>query len=409
MMIAAINWFLDATLGLSLLLALILLLRRPLGIAPGARTVYWLWLTVPVQLVLSVPWVQHASPMRIALPSIIARPEADGILGAPLVPGLVYGLSLLWLAGACLLVARLTMQAINAARMITASAPWPPREDWPHQHQAIRQIRLSHQVRSPVVAGLLRARILVPADIEQRLDGASLDLVLRHESCHARRRDNLANLLAGLILALFWFNPLIWVAYRAFRADQELSCDAHAVGDADKAHRARYGRAMLELVSPVGPSPLATGWHLQHSTKRRITMLNRHHHSRLRTLSGAGVVCSFIAILVAFGPATGAAQPADEALVDEMPRPIVRINPAYPAEAIRQGLEGFVTMEFTITEGAAVEDIVVLDAHPEGVFDAAAVSALSKWRFVPEKTDATVLPRRAAQTIEFRLDRDPAE
>ncbi|MEX0915410.1 MAG: M56 family metallopeptidase, partial [Wenzhouxiangellaceae bacterium] len=322
---------------------------------------------------------------------------------------LVHWLTLLWLVGAVLLLVRLALHAVQSCRLVSASAPWEPVDGWQQPQSSEGRTRLSDQVRSPVVAGLLRPKILLPANIEQRLDCASLDLVLRHETCHARRRDNLANLLAGAMLAVFWFNPLAWLAYRAFRADQELSCDAHALADANDFQRANYGRAILDLVSPASPGPLTTAWHLHHSTRRRITMLKRHHHSRLRTLVGTALVCAFTALSISISPATGAAPSADEATLDESPRPIVRINPGYPVEAVQQELEGFVTMEFTITEEAGVEDIVVLDSHPGNVFDEAAVSALSKWRFAPEKVDSAWVPRRAVQTIEFRLDAEPSE
>jgi len=410
MTIPALDWLLAATLTSSLLLSLILLLRRPVGTNLGARTAYLLWLAVPMQLLVSLPWISsHASPVRVVLPSVIAMPAAGGIPAAPAGSGLVHWLTLLWLTGAALLLVRLAIQAVRSSRMASADAAWPPVGGRQHPHAADGRTRVSRQVRSPVVAGLLRPKVLLPPDIDQRLDYASLELVLRHETCHARRRDNLVNLLAGAVLAVFWFNPMAWLAYRAFRTDQELSCDAHALNDADEFQRARYGRAILDLISPTDPGPLTTAWHLQHSTRRRITMLKQHHHSRLRTLAGTTLVCALAVLSISIAPTTGAAPSTDEAPIDENPRPIVRINPGYPVEAVQQKLEGFVTMEFTITEDAGVEDIVVLDSQPGSVFDEAAVSALSKWRFAPEKFDGVRAPRRAVQTIEFRLDPETAE
>lgn len=410
MAIPASNWLLAATLGSSLVLSLILLLRRPVGTTLGARTVYLLWLAVPVQLLVSLPWISsYANPVRVGLPSVVAMPGAGGFLAAPAGPGWVYWLTLLWFAGAASLLVRLAIQAVRSNRLASASTAWLTGSGRQHPQAAGGLTRVSHQVRSPVVAGLLRPKVLLPPDIDQRLDCPSLELVLRHETCHARRRDNLANLLAGAVLAVFWFNPLAWLAYRAFRIDQELSCDALALADADHIQRARYGRAILDLVSPVDPGPLTTAWHLHHSTRRRITMLKRHRHSRLRTLAGTALVCAFTALSISIAPATDAPPSTNESPVDENPALLVRINPGYPAEAVQQGLEGFVTMEFTITEDAGVEDIVVLDSHPGDVFDEAAVSALSKWRFVPEKVDGVWVPRRAVQTIEFRLDSESAE
>lgn len=409
MTIPASNWLLAATWASGLLLALILLLRRPLGMTLGARTAYLLWLAVPMQLLVSIPWISQANPVRVALPSVIAMPGTNGILAAPSAPSLVHWLTLFWLVGAGLLLVRLALHAVQSCRLVSASAPWEPVDGRQQPLRSDGRTRLSDRIGSPVVAGLLRPKILLPADIEQRLDCTSLSLVLRHECCHAHRRDNLANLLAGVILAVFWFNPLAWLAYRAFRADQELSCDAHALNDANDFQRARYGRAILDLVSPVRRCPLTTAWHLQHSTRRRITMLKRHRHSRLRTLAGTAFICAFAAFSIAIAPETGAANPTGEKLISDDARPIVRINPRYPLEAAKSGVEGFVQMEFTITKEGKVADILVLDSAPGEVFVDSAVQALSRWRFKPETKDGARVPKRATQTIEFRLGAELSE
>ena len=398
------DWLIAAAVGTSAILALVLLVRRPASRVLGARTAYALWLAVPIQLLVSMPLLNPVSPVRIALPSFTATLEAGGPLGPGAAAGPAGWLTTIWMLGTALVLARLVIAVIQSHRLLAGSLPWSPSGSRNRIESRHLRTALSGQVKSPVVAGLWRPTVVLPLDIERRLDPESLALVLRHEACHARRRDNLVNLLANTVLAVLWFNPLAWLAYRAFRADQELSCDAHTLNDADDSQRARYGRAMLDLVSLTDPGPMTTAWHLHHSTKRRITMLKQHHHSRLRSLAGTMLVCAFTALSIVIAPATGAAPSATDASNDASPTPLVRINPGYPVEAVERKLEGHVTMEFTVTENGEVADIVVVKSAPGTTFDEAAVEALARWRFVPEVVEGVAVPRRATQTIEFRLD-----
>ena len=133
-------------------------------------------------------------------------------------------------------------------------------------------------------------------------------------------------------------------------------------------------------------------------------MLKQHHHSRLRSLAGSAFVCAIAALSILVAPATGASNATQQGEIATDARPIVRINPGYPKAAAEQGIEGFVEMEFTITEEGKVADIVVMESAPGETFVDSAVQALSRWRFVPEKSDGIRVPRRATQRIEFHLD-----
>lgn len=83
--------------------------------------------------------------------------------------------------------------------------------------------------------------------------------------------------------------------------------------------------------------------------------------------------------------------------------PTVRISPQYPPRAARQGLEGQVTVEFTITEtGSVIEPVVIETSSP--VFNREAIKAISRWKFKPRVIDGTPVARRATQTLEFNLD-----
>ncbi|HHC71484.1 MAG TPA: energy transducer TonB [Thiotrichales bacterium] len=86
--------------------------------------------------------------------------------------------------------------------------------------------------------------------------------------------------------------------------------------------------------------------------------------------------------------------------------PLVRIAPQYPRKAAMQGKEGWVKLEFTITESGTVTDVRVLESNPRRIFDRAAVRAILKWKFKPKLVDGKPVTRRAVQVIEFKLNKD---
>jgi len=84
--------------------------------------------------------------------------------------------------------------------------------------------------------------------------------------------------------------------------------------------------------------------------------------------------------------------------------PLVRINPQYPRDAAMNQIEGYVTIEFTITETGSVRNPRVIDSSPPRVFDREAIRAILRWKFKPRVVEGVAVERRATQTIEFNLD-----
>jgi len=84
--------------------------------------------------------------------------------------------------------------------------------------------------------------------------------------------------------------------------------------------------------------------------------------------------------------------------------PVVVIRPFYPREAAIAGIEGWVRIEFTITETGGVRDPQVVDAQPPRVFNREAMRALLQWKFKPRVVDGIAVERRATQVIDFSLD-----
>lgn len=94
---------------------------------------------------------------------------------------------------------------------------------------------------TPFVLGLFRPRIYVP----EGMDEADLPQVLAHERCHIRRGDHAVKPLAFLLLAVHWFNPVLWAAYILLGRDMENACDERVLRGLDAPGRAAYSRALV--------------------------------------------------------------------------------------------------------------------------------------------------------------------
>ena len=83
--------------------------------------------------------------------------------------------------------------------------------------------------------------------------------------------------------------------------------------------------------------------------------------------------------------------------------PTTRIEPVYPPRALRAGIEGNVTAEFTIGTDGAVKDVEIVSADPPDIFDHAVITAINKWKFAPEIVDGKAVEKRARQDVKFKL------
>ena len=83
--------------------------------------------------------------------------------------------------------------------------------------------------------------------------------------------------------------------------------------------------------------------------------------------------------------------------------PILRVPPKYPARAMNRQIEGWVKVEFTIRTDGSVTDAVVVSAEPESIFNEAALTAISKWKFKEKMVNGVAVTQRAVQKLQFKL------
>lgn len=104
-------------------------------------------------------------------------------------------------------------------------------------------------------------------------------------------------------------------------------------------------------------------------------------------------------------PAPAPAPPMDaEPSFSEEVTPLVDVPPNYPQRALSAGIEGEVTLRFTINAEGRVEDLEVTHAEPKGVFEREARRAAARWRFAPRRENGQSVAREATKTLYFRLD-----
>jgi beta-lactamase regulating signal transducer with metallopeptidase domain len=288
-----IEWLADNMVWASAAMLVVLAIRRPVAATFGAGAAYALWLVPAVRLVAPpMDWFAGSLP---PLPPIVLTAdllEGGVATAAAAVPWLDL-LTVIWLAGALLFLGyqavcyRLFLRRLSLSLASAGS------------HEGIPLIA-SAAVDGPLALGLLDRRIVVPADFERRYTPAERRLALDHERYHHRRGDILANHVALLVLALNWFNPIAWLAFRALRADQELSCDAAIAAAAPAEIRADYASALVKSASKPG---LIATCPLNHADqlKRRLKMLKHHRKNRTRAWAGAAVTAALIATSMAFG------------------------------------------------------------------------------------------------------------
>lgn len=259
---------LEVLLATSAASLLVLALRRPVRQMFGARAAYALWWLLPAALVGVLLPAQQMVPVAIELGragAVLVSPAplvADDSATLPYGAQLMPALALIWLLG---VLANLINLAVQQRRFRRSLGRLEPLHDGLWKAQAREGL--------PAVVGL-RTRIVLPADFDSRYAPEQQGLVLAHERVHAARGDVYWNLGFELLRALQWFNPLLRIAQRAYRLDQELACDARVLALYPHCRR-RYGEALLCSSSVFPAAPLGCPAFGTHPLKERITMLTR--------------------------------------------------------------------------------------------------------------------------------------
>ena len=159
-------------------------------------------------------------------------------------------------------------------------------------------VYLCDSIKSPFILGMFRPCIYLTSG----MDEAARVCVLRHERAHLRRGDHLWKPLGFLLLAVYWYNPLVWAAYILFCRDMELACDERVIRDMAAEERATYSQALLDCSRGrhwVAACPLAFG---EVGVKTRVKAVLWYKKPAFWAVLAAVVVCAVVAVCFLTNP-----------------------------------------------------------------------------------------------------------
>ena len=272
---------------------LVLLALRPLLKKAPRRFSCLLWGLVAVRLALPFSFESRVSmvPQAAAAPQKIAQ---------ALNPGQVMWVNPAALAANPLPTAEAAAPAFSPASLIPLA--WGLGIAAMLLYAAVSYFRLSRQVRlsapagkrvyrcdtisTPFILGIVNPKIFLPSDLDERTAVS----VLAHEQAHLRRGDHLWKPLGYVLLSIYWFNPLCWVAYFLFCRDVEQACDEAVIERMDTQQKKDYSAALLACAAPnrIQVCPLAFA---EVGVKQRIAGVLNYRKPKFWVVALAALLC----------------------------------------------------------------------------------------------------------------------
>ena len=194
---------------------------------------------------------------------------------------------IIWLAGIALLLLYTVFSYVHLRRRVRTAV-------------LLRDnIWQSEYVSSPFILGIFRPRIYLPFHLSEQ----EMASVLAHERAHLKRLDHLVKPLAFLLLSVYWFHPLLWLAYFLLCRDIELACDERAVRDMAPRDRADYSATLLTCSlnrRSFAACPLAFG---EVGVPRRIKAVLHYKKPSFWIILAAVAACVVVAVCFLTNPA----------------------------------------------------------------------------------------------------------
>lgn len=293
------------------LILAVLLLRLLLRRVPK-DLLLWLWVPVGLRLILPVSAKSALSliPRAKPIPMDIAYSPAPAIdSGIPVIDRAVNPvitenltpvvtasvnpmqivlaiISNLWLAG---MVVMLLYAAVSYYRLSRKCAV---------SMHLQGKLYLCDNIPTPFVLGIINPKIYLPSDMAPE----NQSYVLKHEAAHLRHRDHWWKPLGFLLLCVYWFQPLVWIAYFLFCRDLEMACDERAVAGTGEGERKAYSYALLSCAAPrhtIAMCPVAFG---ENSVKSRIKNVLRFKKAGFWVIAGVLVISVIVAVCFLTNP-----------------------------------------------------------------------------------------------------------
>lgn len=159
-------------------------------------------------------------------------------------------------------------------------------------------IYICDDVKTPFILGVIKPRIYLPSALKEE----EMDYIIAHEKAHLRRKDYLWKPLGYLLLCVYWFNPLCWIAYIMLCKDIEMACDEKVIQDMSFGDKKAYSRVLLSCASHrrmVLSCPLAFG---EVGVKERVKSVLYYKRPTFWITVTAIVVCAVVAVCFLTNP-----------------------------------------------------------------------------------------------------------
>ena len=195
-------------------------------------------------------------------------------------------LTIVWIIGILLLVAYTIISYRRLHREIDTAV---------HYRDNIFQ---SENVSSPFVLGIINPRIYLPFSMNEQ----NLEHVVAHEQAHIRRKDHWWKPLGFLLLTIYWFNPLMWLAYVLLCRDIELACDEKVIKELGNEQRADYTQALVACSvnrRMIAACPLAFG---EVGVKDRVKSVMNYKKPAFWIIILAVIACVIVAVCFLTNP-----------------------------------------------------------------------------------------------------------
>lgn len=160
------------------------------------------------------------------------------------------------------------------------------------------KVRECDEVSSPFILGIIRPVIYVPSGMNDK----TLELVIAHEEAHLKRHDHWWKPLGFVLLSVYWFNPLCWIAYILLCRDIEAACDEKVVRNKDRDYIASYSQALLDCSSQrrvIAACPLAFG---ETGVKQRVKGVLNYKKPTFWVVLFAVIICIIVIICFLTSP-----------------------------------------------------------------------------------------------------------
>lgn len=173
-------------------------------------------------------------------------------------------------------------------------------------HSEVR-LYASCMIQSPVAYGWLKPKIIIPQDFDILLSEEDIRYIFLHELQHCRHKDALVNYFVCLLQIIYWFNPLVWYAFRQLRQDREIACDHSVIQAIGEKQGIRYGYTLVRYAGHMSKnlalSPVSSMAGNQNTLRRRITEITEYRRdSRSGRIKTAGILAAAFTLVWILSP-----------------------------------------------------------------------------------------------------------